>query len=80
MPADGISGGDSCQLLTVKELAALLGVHTRTVWRLTGEAEAGQDTFPKPLRIGPRIVRWRQSDVESYINGLAECGRKSSRN
>ena len=64
-----------CRLLTVKELAAMLGVHERTVWRLAGEAEAGQGNFPKPLRVGPRIVRWRQSDVESYIVALAGGGQ-----
>ena len=71
---------EPCQLLTVKELAAALNVNERTCWRLAHQAEAGIGRFPKPLRLAPKTIRWRLSDVESYINGLAECGRKSSRN
>jgi len=63
------------QLLTVKELAAVLGVHERTCWRLAAMAEAGQGDFPKPLRIGPKTVRWRPADVEAYLAALAGTGR-----
>lgn len=61
----------SCQLLSVKQLAAALGIHQRTCWRLAALAEAGQGNFPKPLRIGPKTVRWRLSDVETYLAALA---------
>ena len=53
------------KLVNVRELAEMLGVHARTVWRLTARAEAGENTFPKPLRIGPKTVRWRMADVEA---------------
>jgi len=59
------------KLLTVKDLAAMLGVHERTCWRLAAMAEAGQGDFPRPLRIGPKTVRWRLSDVEAYLAALA---------
>jgi predicted DNA-binding transcriptional regulator AlpA len=46
------------------------------VWRLATQAEAGQGNFPKPLRIGPKTVRWRLSDVKAYLSALAgEQGR-----
>ena len=65
------------QLLTVTELASALGVHKRTCWRLAAQAEAGQGDFPRPLRIGPKTVRWRLSDVEAYIAAMAgESGPK----
>jgi predicted DNA-binding transcriptional regulator AlpA len=57
--------------LDVKELSAALGVDPRTVWRLSGMAEAGQGNFPRPLRIGPKTVRWRVADVEAYLAALA---------
>ena len=51
------------KLLTVKELAAMLGVHERSVWRMSAQAEAVGGNFPRPLRIGPKTVRWRLEDV-----------------
>jgi len=68
---EGSEMNDQLQLLTVKELAAVLNVHERTCWRLAGLAEDGHGNFPKPLRIGPKTVRWRISDIEAYLAALA---------
>lgn len=65
---------DGMKLLTVKDLADLLGIHERTCWRLAAMDEAGQPEFPKPLRIGPKTVRWRPADVEAYLAALAGQG------
>jgi len=66
-----------CQLLTVKQLPEMLAIHERTSWRLAAQAEAGHGNFPKPLRIGPKTVRWRLGDVEAYIGALVgEGGRQ----
>ncbi|MBL7132889.1 MAG: AlpA family phage regulatory protein [Phycisphaerae bacterium] len=62
-------------LLTVKQLASILGVHERTCWRLAAMAEAGQGNFPRPLRIGAKTIRWRLADVEGYLAALAGAGR-----
>ena len=66
---------DGMKLLTVKDLADLLGIHERTCWRLAAMAEAGQGDFPRPLRIGPKTIRWRVVDVDSYLAALAAGGR-----
>jgi predicted DNA-binding transcriptional regulator AlpA len=66
---------DGMKLLTVKNLADLLGIHERTCWRLAALAEAGQDDFPRPLRIGPKTIRWRMADVEAYLEALAVGSR-----
>jgi len=63
------------KLLTVKDLAVMLGIHERTCWRLAAMAEAGQGDFPRPLRIGPKTVRWRLADVDAYLAALAGGGR-----
>jgi predicted DNA-binding transcriptional regulator AlpA len=62
---------DSPTLLTVKELASMLGVSERTCWRLAAMAEAGQGNFPAPVRIGSRVIRWRPADVEKYLMALS---------
>jgi len=71
MAREEITVSDDLRLLNVRELAAMLGIHERTCWRLAAEAEAGHGDFPKPLRIGPKTVRWRLSDVEAYLAALA---------
>jgi predicted DNA-binding transcriptional regulator AlpA len=68
------------QLLTVSDIAGLLQITERTCWRLARQAEAGIGVFPRPLRIAPRTVRWRTSDVEAYIARLAAPGEKGTRN
>jgi predicted DNA-binding transcriptional regulator AlpA len=58
-------------LLDVKELAATLGICARSCWRLSALAESGHGSFPRPLRIGPKTIRWRLADVQAYISALA---------
>lgn len=63
-------------LLTVKDVARVLGVHERTVWRLASLAEMDGESFPRPIRIGGKTVRWRWQDIEAYIDTLAaDSGR-----
>ena len=71
-----VAASADVQLLDVKEIASLLRMHPRSIWRLAAQAEAGLGNFPKPLRIGPKTVRWRLSDVQAYLAALAE-GRGS---
>jgi len=60
-------------LLTAREVADLLGVHVRSVWRL---AQAGE--IPAPIRISERVVRWRLADLEAHLQRLAERAHRTS--
>ena len=71
MQKNGGNAQRSSQLITAQELADILRIGQRTCWRLATQAEAGEGSFPKPLRIGPRMARWRLSDVEAYITSVA---------
>lgn len=64
------SDNNLCPLMTVKDVAKVLGVHVRTVWRLSASAEMGEGNFPRPVRIAAKTIRWRRDDMESYLNGL----------
>lgn len=52
------------RLLTVREVAALLGICGRQVQKLRASGR-----FPVPVRLG-RSVRWRDADVSRFI----DCG------
>jgi predicted DNA-binding transcriptional regulator AlpA len=53
-------------LLTARQVADLLGVHVRSVWRL---AQTG--AIPAPIRLSERVVRWRLIDLKLHLEQLA---------
>ncbi len=48
-------------LLSVKEMAAILSMSTRNIYRLSDEGR-----MPKPVRIGGS-TRWRRADIEKWV-------------
>jgi excisionase family DNA binding protein len=54
------------ELLRVGEVAAMLAICERGVWRLVARAE-----LPQPLKVG-RSARWRMQDVQAYIERLTQ--------
>lgn len=50
-------------LWSAAEVAAVLRVSSKMVYKLAAEDPA----FPKPKRIGNRLLRWRGSDVQAYL-------------
>jgi excisionase family DNA binding protein len=55
--------GPRDQLLDAEELAKLLKVTSRTVWRRKSEG-----ALPDHVQIG-RCVRWRRADVDAWLGG-----------
>jgi prophage regulatory protein len=53
------------EFVTARDVAELLCVSPRTVWRW---ASSGQ--LPAPVRVGPRCTRWRVSDLQRYLDSL----------
>ena len=50
------------RLLTRQQIEEITGLTRSTIYRLM---RSGQ--FPEPIRIGPRAIRWPQSEIESWI-------------
>jgi excisionase family DNA binding protein len=50
------------ELLTIKQVAAILGISERTLLNLRHRAQR-----PAPIRIGQRHIKFRRSEVEAYI-------------
>ena len=49
-------------LLTVRQVAAMLGCSSRHVYRLSDRA-----AMPRPTKLGNVLVRWNRSDIEQWI-------------
>ncbi|TDV89216.1 AlpA family transcriptional regulator [Halomonas alkaliantarctica] len=49
------------EYLSVKRIADRLDVGESTIWRWVSEK-----SFPKPMRVGKRVTRWRLSDVQRW--------------
>ena len=65
------------RLLTSDEICGITGFSRQTLWR---HCRAGK--FPEPIRFGERIIRWRGSDVERFLEAKGDVssmkkGRKS---
>jgi predicted DNA-binding transcriptional regulator AlpA len=54
----------SLRLLSIRQVAELLGISTSTCWRLRG-----QGTLPLPVRVGYSL-RWRWRDIQRFIESL----------
>lgn len=57
-----LSGQQLPQMIDVREVATILKVSTRSVWRLVARGE-----LPAPIRVG-RAARWRVAQIEAWID------------
>ena len=49
-------------LLKIDEVAELIRLSRPSIYRLMASG-----SFPKPVQVGSRAVRWRRADVEEWI-------------
>ena len=56
------------QLLKLDEVLALTGLSKSTLYRLVERGE-----FPRPVKLSPRVARWRAEEVEGWVNAR-RCG------
>ena len=55
------------RILRRKEVLRLLGVSSTTLWRWTRR----DDSFPRPIRLGPNSVGFRESDLQRWLDERA---------
>jgi prophage regulatory protein len=65
----GMSEPEDLRIIRVRELAALLGVSTMTLWRW---GQAGN--FPAKVRLGANSVGYRRGEVERWLAKRAGVG------
>ena len=57
------------RLLRRREVEGMTGLARSSIYR---HMEDG--TFPRPVRVGPSAVRWRSTDIESWMASRPTAG------
>jgi predicted DNA-binding transcriptional regulator AlpA len=52
-------------LLKLQEVADRLRISIRTLWRM-----AENNIVPRPIKLGPKSVRWKEAEIVRYIESL----------
>lgn len=55
------------ELLRLRDVESITKLGKSTIYR---KIDAG--TFPRPRQLGENCVRWKMSDIQSWINALPE--------
>ena len=61
------------RLLRREEVELRCGLSTTTIYRKMSEG-----TFPKPIKVGDRAVRWYESEIEQWLSQCPRAGGDSS--
>ena len=51
------------RLLKRREVEEITGLSRSSIYRLMREGQ-----FPRPVKVGPAAVRWRESDIMSWLD------------
>ena len=51
------------RLLHIREVAAMTALSRATIYTMMRSGD-----FPRPLQVGPRAVRWRESQVRQWVD------------
>ena len=60
-------------LLTINTVAAKLGLCRKSIYN-----HLHRGVMPAPVRVGPRLVRWRAGEIAAYIAGLPASGASAA--
>ena len=63
----------SDRILRQPSLREKVGRADATIWK-----DVGDGTFPPPIRIGPRAVGWRESEVNAWLEACSLATRCAS--
>ena len=56
-----IEGNVTVMFLRIQAVIHITGLSRSTLYRLIAD-----DSFPRPVRLGPRAVAWRRSDIDAW--------------
>ena len=53
-------------LLNARAVSVRVALHRQRIYEMMS-----RDEFPKPIRIGPKMIRWRSDDIDTWIERLS---------
>ncbi|MCK8787689.1 AlpA family transcriptional regulator [Roseomonas sp. NAR14] len=53
------------RLLRLEDVTDRVGLGRSTIYR-----RMGAGTFPRPMQLGGGVVRWRETDIETWLSAL----------
>ena len=62
------------RLLRRRQVEAITGLARSSIYR---QMELG--SFPRPVRVGPTAVRWRESDITQWMESRPTVGSERDR-
>ena len=66
MPAFPFLADCGKDLLAAQDVARRLSIGVRTLWRLVAQKQV-----PRPIRYTRKLVRWKTSDIDQYVQSLS---------
>ena len=61
------------RLIRVGEVCERTGLHRSTIYRLRKDGR-----FPSAVRVGDRLIAWREQDIAAWIAGLRDVERDNT--
>ncbi len=66
-----VNGDNEPLLLTARDLARMIKISEREVWRMR---DCGK--LPAPIEFGPKMIRWSKEEINAWIE--AGCPKRQS--
>ena len=60
------------RLVKIEEVLRVCCISRATLYRRLAEGE-----FPAPVHVGPRVARWRVSDINSWLEALPDAAESN---
>ena len=63
------------ELLTRPEVEGLVRLKKSAIYRLSDDPDSD---FPRPLKIGPKAIRWRRSELTAWLDSRPRSHRSAN--
>lgn len=66
---------DAIRILRIADVSAVLGRSRSAIYAMLDASCPSYDpTFPRPIRLSPRTIGWRYTNILEWIESRPRCG------